>query len=83
MVNAGDEIVCSNGHACGRFLVDVRDGDSIPVTEPAPFSPDVKSAQPDGINTPHPKWVCATCNEPIACLRDGAWRIRTKSGWVG
>jgi hypothetical protein len=85
MIKAGEEIVCSLGHVCGRLLIDLNDGDSIlvPETGSHPFSLDPNKSKPEGINTADARWVCVNCDDPVACIRGKTWRVRTRTRWVG
>jgi len=85
MGKAGEEIVCTNGHVCGKLLIDVEAGRSIVLPKLRPDNPSPFSIELDKVDLyDHPtRHVCKICGESVTRLRNSTWQISTRQGWVG
>jgi hypothetical protein len=82
-VNAGEQIVCLNGHICGKVLIDLSESDVVVLPKnrregKAQFSVEIEIVEVQ--DTGH---VCKTCGAQVTSQQNGAWRIHTKQGWMG
>ena len=91
MIKSGEEIVCANGHVCGKLLTDVVVGQKIVVPQlrsdgNAPFSIELDKAEPTGLAKDGAEptgYVCRTCNYPIVRCHNSTYQVHTRQGWLG
>lgn len=72
----GDALVCPQGHKAGHFTRDVPAGQPIRLHMLSLKGPTLFGLHAYG---------CCDCDEPVAFevkASEGAWKVRTSSGWL-